>query len=43
MVYGACATEEDITRTKLLCETLIWVQEHDESFDDGRIRDEYQE
>jgi len=32
---------EDIVRARVLCESLIWVQEHDPTFTDGRVRDGY--
>jgi len=34
-------TPEDMSRTKTLCDSLIWCQNHDRSFNDGRIRDGY--
>jgi hypothetical protein len=32
---------EDISRAKILADSLIWVQNHDTDFNDGRIRDGY--
>lgn len=34
-------TPEDMSRAKILCDSLIWCQNHDRSFNDGRIRDGY--
>lgn len=34
-------TAEDISRAKILADSLIWVQNHDQDFKDGRIRDGY--
>ncbi|MCK4730900.1 MAG: hypothetical protein KAT65_00450, partial [Methanophagales archaeon] len=34
-------TPEDISRAKILCDALIWCQENDQDFNDGRIRDGY--
>ena len=34
-------TTEDISRAKILCDTLVWCQNHDQYFSDGRIRDGY--
>lgn len=34
-------TPEDMSRAKILCNTLIWAQNHDPNFKDGRIRDGY--
>lgn len=34
-------TPEDISRAKILCDALIWCQNHDQNFNDGRIRDGY--
>ncbi len=34
-------TPEDMSRAKILCDSLIWCQNHDQSFNDGRIRDGY--
>ncbi len=35
------STAEDISRAKILADSLIWVQNHDQNFNDGRIRDGY--
>ncbi len=34
-------TPEDMSRAKILCDALILCQNHDQDFDDGRIRDGY--
>ena len=34
-------TPEDMSRAKILCDALIWAQNHDHDFKDGRIRDGY--
>ena len=34
-------TPEDLSRAKILCDSLIWCQNHDQDFNDGRIRDGY--
>ncbi len=34
-------TAEDRSRTIILADSLIWVQNHDQDFNDGRIRDGY--
>ena len=34
-------TPEDMSRAKILCDALIWCQNHDQNFNDGRIRDGY--
>ena len=34
-------TPEDMSRAKILCDSLIWCQNHDQDFNDGRIRDGY--
>ncbi len=32
---------EDMSRAKILADALVWVQNHDQDFSDGRIRDGY--
>ena len=34
-------TPEDMVRAKVLCDSLIWCQNHDQDFNDARIRDGY--
>ncbi|MGP8322121.1 MAG: hypothetical protein ACT6FE_07370 [Methanosarcinaceae archaeon] len=34
-------TPEDMSRSKILCDALIWAQNHDHDFKDGRMRDGY--
>jgi len=34
-------TPEDLVRAKVLCDSLIWCQNHDQDFNDARIRDGY--
>jgi len=34
-------TPEDMSRAKVLCDSMIWCQNHDQDFNDARIRDGY--